>query len=191
MNQVTLGHADCAQLLLDCGANANHQDKKGRTYVIIPLNFNLNDEAPLLIVFFFVFLSQSGVLWGDKGTIGDASSFGAVVEWRWMRFVDAEQSRRCGTARSRCVGSQGARLMALASIFAAAAEAESSGRVDYSGGGCTPAADGGDSSSSSTKRCQRCKQRRQDTATRRSRQQQHRNVQGLSSVCLLCIILPF
>ena len=28
---VTLGHADCAQLLLDCGANANHQDKKGRT----------------------------------------------------------------------------------------------------------------------------------------------------------------
>ena len=30
--------------------------------------------------------------------------------------------------------------MALASIFAAAAEAESSGGVDYSGGGCTPAA---------------------------------------------------
>lgn len=28
---VTLGHADCAQLLLDCGANPNHQDKKGRT----------------------------------------------------------------------------------------------------------------------------------------------------------------
>jgi ankyrin repeat protein len=31
---VTLGHADCAQLLLDCGANPNHQDKKGRTYVV-------------------------------------------------------------------------------------------------------------------------------------------------------------
>ena len=35
INQVTLGHADCAQLLLDCGANANHQDKKGRTYVLL------------------------------------------------------------------------------------------------------------------------------------------------------------
>lgn len=32
---VTLGHADCAQLLLDCGANPNHQDKKGRTLVAI------------------------------------------------------------------------------------------------------------------------------------------------------------
>ena len=28
---VTLGHADCAQLLLNYGANPNHQDNKGRT----------------------------------------------------------------------------------------------------------------------------------------------------------------
>lgn len=39
---VTLGHADCAQLLLDCGANPNHQDKKGRTLVFhFHLTFSL------------------------------------------------------------------------------------------------------------------------------------------------------
>lgn len=30
---VTLGHADCAQLLIKFGANVNHQDCKGRTSV--------------------------------------------------------------------------------------------------------------------------------------------------------------
>lgn len=36
---VTLGHADCALLLLDYGADPNHQDKKGRTWVIPVQNY--------------------------------------------------------------------------------------------------------------------------------------------------------
>ena len=43
---VSLGHADCAQLLLNYGANPNHQDHKGRT------------SAVFLFLFTFSFLAR-------------------------------------------------------------------------------------------------------------------------------------
>ena len=36
---VTLGHADCTELLLKHGAHPDRQDRKGRTYVAIILIF--------------------------------------------------------------------------------------------------------------------------------------------------------
>jgi ankyrin repeat protein len=50
---VTLGRADCAQLLLDCGANSNHQDQKTRTYVR-PSSFK-NQFQSFSSIFVFVF----------------------------------------------------------------------------------------------------------------------------------------
>ena len=122
MNQVTLGHADCAQLLLDCGANANHQDKKGRTYVIIPLNFNLNDEAPLLIVFFFCFFVTERRIVGRQ-----RDNWRRFVFWRSRRMaVDAICG--CGAVEAMWHCTKPLRRVARSSSYGSCVNIRSSSR---------------------------------------------------------------